>query len=96
MDVLISLIAGAMGGNIAGGLLGRYSLGFVINSSLGVLGGWLGARFLDGAGLGGLAQTASDSAALDPVALAAQLVAGAVSGGLCICAIGTLRRVATR
>ena len=96
MDLLISLIAGAIGGNIAGGLSPRLNLGVLINSLAGVLGGALGGHALGLLGFGGLAQTAPDSAALDPTALATQLAAGGLGGGACLLATGLLRNLLGR
>ena len=96
MDLLISLIAGALGGNIAGGLLPRLNLGLLINSLSGVLGGALGNHALALLGVGGLAQTPPDSAALDPAALITQLAAGGLGGGACLLAAGLLRNILTR
>ncbi len=96
MDLLISLIAGAIGGNISGGLVPRLNLGVLINSLAGVLGGALGGHALGLLGIGGLAQTASDSSALDPTALTTQLAAGGLGGGACLLAAGLLRNLLTR
>lgn len=46
MEFLISLLSGAIGGNIAGALLKKYSLGTLWNSVVGILGGGLGAQLL--------------------------------------------------
>ena len=96
MDLLISLIAGAIGGNIAAGLLVSVNLGLLVNSLAGVLGGGLGAHALGWLGAGGLARTAADSAVLDPAALGTQLAAGALGGAACLMAAGLLRNLMTR
>ncbi|KAB1160307.1 hypothetical protein [Tenacibaculum aiptasiae] len=46
MELIISLLSGAVGGNIAGALLKKYSLGTLWNSVVGILGGGLGAQLL--------------------------------------------------
>ncbi|AZJ34568.1 hypothetical protein [Tenacibaculum singaporense] len=46
MEFLISLLSGAVGGNLAGALLKKYSLGTLWNSVVGILGGGLGAQLL--------------------------------------------------
>ncbi|TDQ28593.1 hypothetical protein [Tenacibaculum caenipelagi] len=46
MELLISLLSGAVGGNIAGALLKKFSLGTLWNSVVGILGGGLGAQLL--------------------------------------------------
>ena len=39
MELIISLLSGAIGGNLAGGLLKKLSLGTLWNSVVGILGG---------------------------------------------------------
>ncbi|WP_428743386.1 hypothetical protein [Tenacibaculum sp.] len=46
MELIISLLSGAVGGNIAGALLKKYSMGTLWNSIIGILGGGLGAQLL--------------------------------------------------
>ncbi len=46
MELIISLLSGAVGGNIAGALLKKFSLGTLWNSVVGILGGGLGAQLL--------------------------------------------------
>ena len=46
MELIISLLSGAVGGNIAGALLKKFSLGTLWNSIVGILGGGLGAQLL--------------------------------------------------
>ena len=42
MELLVSLISGAVGGNVAGGLLKNLNQGPLINSISGIVGGGLG------------------------------------------------------
>ena len=46
MEFLGSLLSGAVGGNLAGAVLKKYSLGTLWNSVVGILGGGLGAQLL--------------------------------------------------
>ena len=46
MELIISLLSGALGGNVAGALLKKFSLGTLWNSVVGILGGGLGAQLL--------------------------------------------------
>ena len=53
---IISLISGAVGGNIAGGVLKEQSLGTLGNSIAGIVGGGIGGQLLSALGvLGGAA-----------------------------------------
>ena len=59
MDFIISLILGAVGGNIGGMILKNYSLGTLGNSIAGIVGGGIGAQLLSGAlGSGMVSQVA--------------------------------------
>jgi uncharacterized membrane protein YeaQ/YmgE (transglycosylase-associated protein family) len=53
MELLISLICGAVGGNVGGLIFKKLSLGTLWNSVVGILGGGLGAQLLGMVGLGG-------------------------------------------
>ena len=96
MDLLISLIAGAIGGNIAGGLVPRLDTGLLVNSLLGVIGGAVGGYVLGFLGVGGLAQTAPYDAALDHTALVTEVAAGGIGGAVCLLLAGLLRNMVTR
>ena len=56
MPLIIQLISGAVGGNIIGALLKKFSLGILGNSIAGLVGGGLGGQLLGGmlgGGMGG-------------------------------------------
>ena len=46
MELIISLLSGAVGGNVAGALLKKFSMGTLWNSVVGILGGGLGSQLL--------------------------------------------------
>ena len=52
MNLLISLVSGAVGGNVAGALMKNKSLGTLWNSVVGILGGGIGGSLLGLVGLG--------------------------------------------
>lgn len=52
-ELIIQLITGAVGGNVAGALLKKYNLGALWNTVVGVLGGAGGGQLLDQLGIGG-------------------------------------------
>jgi uncharacterized membrane protein YeaQ/YmgE (transglycosylase-associated protein family) len=51
LGLIISLISGAVGGNIAGGVLDEHSLGPLGNSLAGIVGGGLGGQLLSALGV---------------------------------------------
>ena len=46
VSLIIQIISGAVGGNVAGGLLKQYDLGVLGNSIAGILGGGIGGQLL--------------------------------------------------
>jgi uncharacterized membrane protein YeaQ/YmgE (transglycosylase-associated protein family) len=57
VSLIVSLISGAAGGNIAGALIKKISLGVLGNSVAGVLGGGIGSQILGGLLGGGTSAT---------------------------------------
>jgi len=78
VPLLIQLISGAAGGNIAGTLLKNLPLSKILQTVLGGVGGGLGGLLLSVLGVGGAAAAGVDPAGVDPVG--AGDVAGAVGG----------------
>jgi hypothetical protein len=88
VDLIIQLLAGAFGGNVAGGLLKQYSLGPLGNSIAGIVGGGLGGQLL-GMLLGG---GATASGGLDIGSLITQIASGGVGGGVLMVIAGMIRQ----
>ena len=94
MDIialLISLISGAVGGNIAGAVLKDQSLGTLGNSIAGILGGGIGGAILQSvlgvpAGGGGL----------DLGSLIGNIASGGVGGGILMVIIGLIKGAMAR
>jgi hypothetical protein len=96
MDVvglIIQLVSGAVGGNIAGAALKNFSLGPTGNSIVGILGGGIGGQIL-GMLLGGGAAPASGS--LDAGSIIASIAGGGVGGGLLMTIVGIVRKAMAR
>lgn len=100
LPLIIQLVTGAVGGNVAGKLLKNLSLGTVGNSISGILGGGLGGYLLGMLGLGGGAATGTDmSAATDAVAgggmdissILGSVAGGGVGGGVVMAVIGAIK-----
>lgn len=87
VSLLISLISGAAGGNVAGALLKNLSLGTTGNSIVGIIGGVLASYLLPSLGL------ASPTAAggLDLGTIVAQVAGGGVGGGALMAILGAVR-----
>ena len=86
VSLIIQLVSGAAGGNIAGGLLKKLSLGPVGNSIVGILGGGLGGQLLGMLGLGGPA-----GGGLDIASILSSIAGGGVGGGALMAIIGAIR-----
>lgn len=72
-SLVIQLVVGAIGGNLAGLLISRLSLGFLGNTIVGVLGGGLG-----GQALGLLGIKAGTTGAIDLPSIVASFAGGLV------------------
>ncbi|MFY7670689.1 hypothetical protein ACOSP6_06330 [Tenacibaculum sp. MEBiC06402] len=78
MELIISLLTGALGGNIAGALLKKFSMGTLWNSVVGILGGGLGAHLLGMLGL-------------DLSGIIGSIAGGTVGGGVLMAIIGVIK-----
>ena len=86
MELLISLIAGAVGGNVAGGAIKSINQGTLINSLAGIVGGGLGGTLLSMVGAGGLA-----GGGLDIAGIIGQIASGGVGGGVVLAIVNVVR-----
>jgi len=94
VNLIISLVSGAVGGNIAGALSSNKSLGPIVNTVAGLIGGGAGDFILKA--LGVLASTHATAAAgvepsFDLTSLLATIGASGVSGGLLTGAITLIK-----
>lgn len=87
LSLVIQLVSGAAGGNVAGGLLKQFSLGPIGNSIVGILGGALGGQIL-GAMLGVGGGTGDG---LDIASILSSVGGGAAGGGVLMAFVGTIR-----
>jgi len=95
IPLIIQLISGAVGGNVAGALFKNISLGTLWNSVAGIVGGGLGGQILQ-AVLGVGAGTAGAAANLDVGAILSQIAGGGVGGGVLMAIIGLIRSVMSK
>jgi uncharacterized membrane protein YeaQ/YmgE (transglycosylase-associated protein family) len=86
LPVIIQLISGAVGGNIAGALLKKLSLGPVGNSLVGILGGGVGGQLLSalGASVGGAGGIGN---------ILGDIGSGGVGGAVLLAVVGLLKKM---
>ncbi|MCU0276316.1 MAG: hypothetical protein MUF02_05600 [Acidobacteria bacterium] len=89
VQIIIQLISGAVGGNGAGALMKKLSLGTIGNSIVGILGGGLGGQLL---GLLGMAPAAAAGGGLDLNNIIASVLSGGVGGGALMAIIGAVKK----
>lgn len=89
VPLIINLVTGAIGGNVAGAVLKNFSLGTLGNTICGFLGGGIGATIL-----GLLGVTAANGAGtLEPMALVGSLASGTVGGGAVMAIVGFIKNM---
>ena len=91
LPLIIQLISGAAGGNIAGNLMKNSSLGFLGNSIAGIAGGGIGATILNmllGGGIG--------AGGMDIASIIGMVASGGVGGGVVMAIIGLIRSMMAR
>ena len=90
VGLIVQLISGGVGGNIAGSLLKQFDLGVVGNTIAGLIGGGVGAQII-GQFLGGGAEAAG-AGGLDIGAIIGQIVSGGVGGGVLMVIVGLIKQ----
>ena len=91
LPLIIQLISGAVGGNVAGKLMKESSLGTLGNSLAGILGGGIGGQVLGMIGLGG-AEAAAASTGMDLSSIVGSIAGGGVGGGVLMAIIGLVKK----
>ncbi|MBT8300736.1 MAG: hypothetical protein KJO63_05350 [Maribacter sp.] len=86
LPLLIQLVSGALGGNVAGKLLKNRSLGTLGNSIVGILGGALGGQLL---GIMGIDVSAGG---MDMAGILGSVAGGGVGGGVLMAIIGVVKK----
>ena len=85
ISLLISLVSGAAGGNVAGALFKNISMGTLWNSVAGIAGGGIGAKLL------GLVVPALMGGGLDIGSIVGQVLGGGVGGGALMAVVSMIR-----
>ena len=86
LPLIIQLVSGAVGGNVAGSLLKNYSLGTAGNSVAGILGGGIGGQLL------GLLGVAAAGGGMDVAGVLGSLASGGVGGAVLMVIIGLIKK----
>ena len=79
IQLIISLISGGVGGNIAGALLKNFSLGPLGNTIVGLIGGGLGGQLLNATGM------------LQSTGMVGDIAGSAIGGGVLMTIIGLVK-----
>lgn len=93
VSLLVPLVSGAAGGNMAGSLLKSSSLGVLGNSLAGIVGGGLGGQILNNAL--GVTHVAATSG-IDVGTIVSQMASGGVGGGAMMMTVGVLQSLLSR
>ena len=87
VGLIIQLVSGAVGGNAAGALMKKFSLGTTGNSIVGILGGGLGGQLLGALGVG----AADPSGGAGVGSIVSSILGGGVGGGVLMAIVGWIR-----
>lgn len=87
---IINLISGAVGGNIAGGLLKDYSLGTLGNSIAGIVGGAAGGQILNML-MGGGAAPAAGTGSMDIGSIIGNIAGSGIGGAILMFIVGLIK-----
>ena len=90
VGLIIQLVAGGVGGNVAGSMLKQYDLGTVGNTIAGVVGGGVGAQIIGQFLAGGADVTGGES--LDIGSIIGQIASGGVGGGVLMVIVGLIKQ----
>ena len=85
LPLIVQLVSGAIGGNVAGSLMKKFSMGTLWNSVIGILGGGLGGQILGmlGLDLGG--------GEMDLAVILGNVAGGGIGGGFIMAIVGLIK-----
>lgn len=92
VQLLVQLVCGAVGGNAAGGLMKKLSLGTLGNSIVGIIGGGLGGQLLGLLGIGADAAGGAAGSGMDLGSIASSVLGGGVGGGALMAIVGAVKQ----
>jgi hypothetical protein len=92
IGLIIQLISGAVGGNIAGAAMKQYNLGTIGNSIAGLIGGGVGAQIIGALVGGGTGTDLAGAGGLDIGSIIGQIASGGVGGGILMVIVGLIKQ----
>lgn len=90
MPLIVQLVSGAVGGNVAGAAMKKSSLGTVGNSIVGILGGGIGGQLL------GMLNLSTGTGGMDINSILGSVAGGGVGGGVLMAIIGMIKKVISK
>ncbi len=91
IPLIINLVSGAVGGNVAGSLLKKLSLGSLGNSIVGILGGGIGSQVMNMLGSSG-----GGAGTLDIVNIVTSIASGGIGGGVLMAIVGFIKQMISK
>ena len=85
LPLIIQLVSGAVGGNVAGAAMKRFSLGTILNSIIGIIGGGVGGQLLGALGV------PTGGGGMDIAGVVGSIASGGVGGGVILAIIGMIK-----
>lgn len=86
IPMIINLVSGAVGGNVAGKLFKSLNMGTLWNSIAGIVGGGLGGQLLGMLGVGG-------GGSMDLMGILQTVASGGVGGGVLMAIVGMIKKM---
>ena len=87
LPVIIDLVSGAVGGNIAGKVLKDFNLGTLWNSLVGILGGGIGGQILSALGI-----LTTGEGGMDVGSIIGSVAGSGVGGGVLLALVGFIKK----
>jgi len=86
LPLVIQLISGAVGGNVAGSLMKNQSLGTLWNSIVGIVGGGIGGQILEMLGI------PTGAGGMDIGSIIGSIAGGGAGGGVLMAIVGVIKK----
>ena len=87
VSLIIQIVSGAIGGNVAGAAMKESSLGTVGNSIAGIVGGGLGGTILQAV----MGSAAAGGGSLDLTSILSNVAGGGVGGAILMAIVGIIK-----